>query len=50
MEIVYNYGFTRTEVNEIKKLIAENKTVINNQLKKFYAGQKVKSINAQKKS
>ncbi|MBZ0203604.1 MAG: DUF4160 domain-containing protein [Ignavibacteria bacterium] len=46
LEIAYNYGFNETEINEIKKLISNNLELINKQLDKFYAGKKVKSINA----
>lgn len=36
--------FTETELREIKKLTAENKELILQQLKLFYAGQNVKAI------
>jgi hypothetical protein len=39
-----NEGFNLRELNEINKLISKNLFLINNQLDKFYAGQKVKSI------
>lgn len=47
VELAYNYGFSRSEINEIRKLVSENKKIINSQLKLFYAGQKVKSIIAE---
>jgi len=50
IDIEYNYGFRDFELNEIKSLITENIDIINKQLDKFYAGNKVKSINAETKS
>jgi hypothetical protein len=37
-------NFTQTELNEIQKLIEENKQLILQQLSLFYEGQNVKSI------
>jgi hypothetical protein len=36
----YNYGFSVSEINEIEKLVVENKKIIIEQLVKFYAGKK----------
>jgi hypothetical protein len=48
IELENNFGFNDSEINEIRKLIESNINIINLQLKKFYAGKKVKSINAEK--
>lgn len=37
-------GFTQQELNEIKKLIVENKEVLLSQLERFYKGEQVKAI------
>jgi hypothetical protein len=39
-----NDGFSVKELNEIRKLVLENRDLINKQLDDFYAGKKVKSI------
>lgn len=44
IEMEYNYGFSKTELNEIEKLIKENEKLLNKQLISFYKGQKVKAI------
>ena len=44
IEIEYNHGFTKTELNEIEKLIGGNKELLLNQLDLFYKGKKVKAI------
>ena len=44
IELEYHHGFNKTEINEIEKLIKENKKIIIEQLVKFYAGKKIKSI------
>lgn len=45
IEIAYNYGFSKSELNEINKLVLSNLGLVKNQLKLFHAGKKVKSIN-----
>jgi hypothetical protein len=44
IEFDYNYGFSSVEKKEIEKLITGRIKIITNQLNKFYAGKKVKSI------
>ena len=44
IKIEYNYGFSKTELNEIEKLIKENKTILLKQLELFYQGRKIKAI------
>lgn len=44
IELAYNHGFSRAEINEIKKLISSNIDLVKVQLRSFYAGKKVKSI------
>ena len=48
IEIEYNYGFTQKELNEIEKLIKENKTILLKQLGQFYKGKPVKAIRKSK--
>ena len=43
-ELTYNYGFNKSEITEIKKLINSNLSLIKTQLSSFYAGKKVKSV------
>jgi hypothetical protein len=44
VEIEYNYGFTKKELNEIEKLIVQNKNILLKQLHLFYDGKQVKAI------
>ena len=48
IEIEYNYGFTQKELNEIEKLIRENKNILLGQLNLFYKGKRVKAIRKSK--
>ena len=44
IEIEYNYGFSKKELNDIEKLIESNIDILNKQLDIFYSRKKVKSI------
>ena len=44
IDVAYNHGFNKAELNEIKKLISLNLDIVKVQLNSFYAGKKVKSI------
>ena len=44
IENEYNYGFSKKELNEIERLIIENKEILLKQLTIFYKGKKVKAI------
>mgnify|MGYP003436276087 FL=1 len=44
IDLAYNHGFNKAELNEIKKLISSNVDIVKVQLNSFYAGKKVKSI------
>ena len=44
IELANNRGFSKAEINEIKKLVSSNIEIIKIQLKAFHAGKKVKSI------
>jgi hypothetical protein len=44
IELDYSNGFNKAEINKIGKLIKENRKIIIEQLEKFYAGKKVKSV------
>lgn len=44
IELHSNIGFTRSELNEIEKMLISNLDILNKQLDLFYSGKRVKSI------